>query len=451
MYSCNYFVTVKIVVLLKIAHSERFVNLYILLLQINCIVFIHFLLEFICFPLYFLYNQKIIQEFIMKKVKFGIVGIGNMGSSHAVSISKMDNAILTAVCDIEPAAFERLSAETRKNIGCYTDVDKFLADADIDVVVVAVPHYDHPEIAIKAMKHNKHVIVEKPITVHKKMALELLAESEKHPELVRALMLNQRTIPAHIKIKQLIDSGELGKITRVNWIITDWFRTQSYYDSGDWRASWRGEGGGVLLNQCPHQLDLMQWFFGMPTKVRATAKFGKYHDIEVEDEVNAYLEYADGKVGNFIASTGEMPGTNRLEITADRGRVVFEHGKLEFIRNEVPTSVHIKTCKQGFKKSDIWLCDIKLSGDSEYQHLKILKNVADVILNGGELISPLADGIRGLELGNAMLLSGLKDKTVELPLDAEEYAAELEKLIATSRYTKKVTKIKNHDDFKNSF
>ena len=387
----------------------------------------------------------------MDKVKFGIVGVGNMGSSHARNMVKVENAVLSAVCDIDPAAFDRLDSETRGKISCYTDVDKFLAEADIDAVLVAVPHYDHPEIAIKAMNSGKHVIVEKPITVHKKMAQQLLDESAKHPELVRALMLNQRTIPAHIKIKELIDSGELGRITRVNWIITDWFRTQSYYDSGDWRASWRGEGGGVLLNQCPHQLDLMQWFFGMPVKVRAAVKFGKYHDIEVEDEVNAYLEYADGKVGNFIASTGEMPGTNRLEITADRGRVVFEHGKLEFIRNEIPTDIHIKTCKQGFKKSDTWLCDIRVSGNSDYQHLNIIKNVADVILNGGKLISPLEDGIRGLELGNAMLLSGLKDKTIELPLDAEEFAAELEKLIAGSRYVKKVAKISNHDDFNSSF
>ena len=387
----------------------------------------------------------------MEKVKFGIVGIGNMGSSHVRSIGTMTNAELTAVCDTNPDAFSRIDSETRAKINCYTDLEKFLSEADIDAVIVAVPHYDHPSIAIAAMRHGKHVIVEKPITVHKKLALELLEESAKHPELVRALMLNQRTIPAHMKIKHLIDSGELGKITRVNWIITDWFRTQSYYDSGDWRASWRGEGGGVLLNQCPHQLDLMQWFFGMPERVRATAKFGKYHDIEVEDEVNAYLEYADGKVGNFIASTGEMPGTNRLEITADRGRIVFEHGKLEFIRNEIPTSVHIKTCKQGFKKSDTWLCDVRTSGDAQYQHRNIIQNVTNAILNGEELISPLEEGIKGLELGNAMLLSGLKDKTVELPIDAEEFAVEIEKLIATSRYTKNVKKLANTDDFGNSF
>lgn len=387
----------------------------------------------------------------MSKVKFGIVGIGNMGSSHVKSINGMSNGEITCVCDIDPKAFERIAPEMRENIRCFTSLDEFLAFPELDAVVVAVPHYDHPSVAIKALNAGKHIVVEKPITVHKKMAQELLIESAKHPDKVRALMLNQRTIPAHRKIKQLIDSGELGTITRVNWIITDWFRSQNYYDSGDWRASWRGEGGGVLLNQCPHQLDLMQWFFGMPEKVRATAKLGKFHDIEVEDEVNAYLEYADGKTGNFIASTGEMPGTNRLEITATRGRLVFENGKLEFIRNEIPTDTYIKTSTQGFKKSDNWLCNINVSGEAGNQHQKILINVANAILNGEELISPLEEGIKGLELGNAMLLSGLKDQSVTLPVDAEEFAGHLEKLIAGSRYKKNVSQLKNTDDFGNSF
>ena len=375
----------------------------------------------------------------MDYVKFGIVGIGNMGSGHVHYIGELANAKLTAVCDIDPGAFDRIAPETRAKIRCFTDLDEFLREGDIEAVIVAVPHYFHPDVAIRAMAAGKHIIVEKPIAVHKAEALRLIAEAEKHPELVKSLMFNQRTIPAHKKIKQLIDSGELGRITRVNWTITNWFRSQHYYDSGDWRASWRGEGGGVLLNQCPHQLDLMQWFFGMPETVRAAVKLGKYHDIEVEDEVNAYLEYADGKVGNFIASTGEMPGTNRLEIAAERGRLVFEGGKLEFIRNEIETSVFCRTTKTVFGTSDNWRCEINVpdGGASAHQHRNIISNVAEAILHGTPLIAPMEEGIRGLELGNAILLSGLKNKTVKLPLDAGEYAAELEKLISTSRYQKK--------------
>ena len=375
----------------------------------------------------------------MEKVKFGIVGIGNMGSVHVKYVDAISNARLSAVCDINPAAFDRIAPETREKIKCFTDVDTFLAEGDIDVVVVAVPHYSHPDIAIKAMNAGKHIIVEKPIAVHKAEAERLIAEAAKHPELIKSLMFNQRTIPAHRKIKDMIDNGTLGKITRINWIITDWFRTQRYYDSGDWRASWRGEGGGVLLNQCPHQLDLWQWLFGMPKTMRAAVKFGKYHDIEVEDEVNAYMEYEDGKVGNFIASTGEMPGTNRLEITGDKGRLVYEKGEIQFTYNEIPTSEFCKTAEVAFGISDNWDSKVQIQGadNTTPQHQKVLANVADAVQKGTPLIAPMDEGIRGLELGNSMLLSGLLDKTLTLPMDSALFAAELEKLVATSRYEKK--------------
>ena len=388
----------------------------------------------------------------MEKVKFGIIGIGNMGSAHVVKINNEKNCELTAVCDIDPEAFNRINEGIRSRLQLFTDPEKFLKEAEIDAVMISVPHYSHPDLAILAMRQGKHVIVEKPIAVHKAEAERMIAEAKKYPELKKSAMFNQRTIPAHKKIKQMIDSGELGKIMRVNWIITDWFRSQCYYDSGDWRASWRGEGGGVLLNQCPHQLDLMQWFFGMPCKVRATAKFGKYHDIEVEDEVNAYLEYADGKTGNFIACTGEIPGTNRLEIMAERGRLVYEGGKLEFKRNEVETTEFNRTTDKKFGIPDIWRCEIPVAPPSPAPHKDIVENVANAILHGTPLLAPMEEGINGLELGNAMLLSGWKEETVNLPIDSAEYAARLEKLIATSRYQKKaVKKSGNADGFGSSF
>lgn len=389
----------------------------------------------------------------MDFVKFGIVGIGNMGSAHVRFVGELSNARLTAVCDINPKAFDRIAPETREKIKCYTDADTFFKEADIDAVIIAVPHYFHPDLAIKAMQAGKHVIVEKPIAVHKAEAERLIAEGAKHPELKQSLMFNQRTIPSHKKIKQLIDNGELGKIRRINWVITDWFRTQAYYDSGDWRASWKGEGGGVLLNQCPHQLDLWQWLFGLPKTVRSVVKLGKYHDIEVEDEVNVYMEYEDGTVGNFIASTGEMPGDNRLEITAEKGKLIYENGKITFVRNEIETSEFCKTTKTAFGVSDKWICEIPVDNSAAaHQHRNVIENVTNAILNGTPLIAPMAEGIRGLELGNSMLLAGLKDKVVTLPMDSAEYAAELEKLVAGSRYQKKVVANEaNADDMAKSF
>ena len=387
----------------------------------------------------------------MDFVKFGIIGIGNMGTGHTVSISQLSNAKLTAVCDINPKAFDRMRPEIRKDVKCFTDAETFFKEADIDAVIIAVPHYSHPDLAIMAMQHGKHLIVEKPIAVHKKEAERMIAEAAKHPELKKSLMFNQRTLPAHKKIKQLIDQGELGKINRINWVITDWFRSQKYYDSGDWRASWRGEGGGVLLNQCPHQLDLWQWFFGLPKTVRGVVKFGKYHDIEVEDEVNVYMEYENGTVGNFIASTGEMPGPNRLEVVAERGKLTYERGELLFIRNEIETSDFIKNTDKTFGISDNWKCEIPYYGDIN-QHRNVIENVANAILKGTPLIAPMEEGIRGLELGNSMLLAGLKDKVVTLPMDSDEYAAELEKLVATSRYQKKtVAAAASAEDMSKSF
>lgn len=372
----------------------------------------------------------------MKQLKFGVIGLGNMGGGHLAQLRKIPEAVVTAVCDNRQEALDHLSPELAGNARKFSDDETFFREADVDVVTIATPHYSHPDLAVRAMECGKHVLVEKPVAVHKAEAERLIREAAKYPELKKSAMFNMRTMPAYKKIKQMIESGELGTIRRACWIITTWFRSQHYYDSGDWRASWRGEGGGVLLNQCPHQLDLFQWFFGLPETVDAHAKFGKYHDIEVEDEVNAYMEYANGMTANFIASTGEAPGTNRLEITAEKGRLVFEDGKLEFLRNEVETSVFCKTAKTLFSGPPTWHCSIPFETQTESPHLLILKNLTAAILHGEELVAPLEEGIRGLELGNAMMLSEWTHGPVRLPIDAAQYAGFLQERIRTSRYKK---------------
>ncbi len=376
----------------------------------------------------------------MEQIKVGIIGIGNMGSAHARNMHQVKTAKLTAVCDINPKAFDRISEEIRKDITCYESTAEFFAKSGCQLVIIAVPHYAHPDLAIAAMNAGMNFIVEKPICVHKADAERLLAECAKHPELAKACMFNQRTRNAHKKIKQLIEDGHLGKINRINWIITDWFRAQSYYDSGDWRASWRGEGGGVLTNQCPHQLDLWQWLFGMPDMVSAHVHYGKFHDIEVEDYVNAYMEYKNGATGNFITTTGEAPGTNRLEIAAERGRLIFENGKITFKRNEIESTQFIRENNGGFGVPECWDCEIPYFPDSadRVEHMRVLANVIDHIQNKAELVSPVEEGINGVELGNAMMLSDWTKGPVTLPIDSKQHLGFLEKLIATSRYPKKV-------------
>lgn len=364
----------------------------------------------------------------MNKVRFGIAGLGNMGAAHAASLlaGKIPRGELTAVADTDPARLARAPAARG-----FATARGLIASGLIDALLIATPHYDHTATGIAALKAGLHVLVEKPISAHKADCERLLAAHRGRRQ-VFAAMFNQRTDPCYRKLRQLIRGGELGEIRRVNWIITNWFRTAAYYASGGWRATWAGEGGGVLLNQCPHNLDLFQWLFGMPRRVRAFCGFGRYHRIEVEDDVTAWLEFPNGATAVFVASTGEAPGTNRLEITAERGRVVYENDRITFTRNATPMSEFSRASAQAFAQPATREIDFPVSGHGG-QHNEILQNFTDAILDGEPLIAPAAEGIRSVELANAMLLSAWTGKTVELPLNGRRYAAQLKRKIAEAK------------------
>ena len=368
----------------------------------------------------------------MNPVRLGITGLGGMGTAHARSVLEgaIKNTTLTAVSDAQAARLEPFPDAQK-----FTDAQAMFESGAIDAVLIATPHYSHTSLGIAALKAGLHVLVEKPISVHKADAERLIA-AHTDSRKVFAAMFNQRTDPFYQKIRDLVRSGELGKIQRINWIITNWFRPEAYYASGGWRATWAGEGGGVLLNQCPHNIDLFQWMFGMPQSVRAFCGFGRYHDIEVEDEVTAYMEYASGTNAVFITSTGEAPGTNRLEITADRGRVVFEDDKISYTRNVIPTAEYSRTTREMFGRPDTWEVSIPAKGHGG-QHREILNNFVAAILEGAELIAPASEGIHSVELANAMIYSALEDVRVDLPLDSAVYAARLKALIAGSKFVKK--------------
>lgn len=385
-----------------------------------------------------------------KNLRIGIVGIGNMGSAHVTAINdgKVTRATVTAVADGDAARTGRFPKAKAFKTG-----KELIASGEVDAVVIATPHFDHTTLGTAALAAGLHVLVEKPLSVHKADCDRLIAayHARPKPEQVFGAMFNQRTDPHYAKVRELIVNGELGEIRRVNWIVTDWFRPEAYYASGGWRATWKGEGGGVLANQCPHNLDLMQWLFGLPTKVRGFCQFGKWHDIETEDAVTAYLEYANGATGVFITTTGEAPGTNRLEVAAERGKVVIEGGKISFTRNLMPMSEFSQTTDQAFGRPEVWHIDIPVNGHGG-QHNEVLQNFTEAVLDGTELIAPAQDGIRSVELGNAMVLSTLLDRTVTLPLDGAQYDAELKKLIASSTFQKKAAaKPVGGDDFAKSF
>jgi predicted dehydrogenase len=361
----------------------------------------------------------------MEQVKIAVIGLGYIGQYHLDRIAELENVEATAVCSRDEEHCRNIAAR----FGCqsFTDYRKLLAAKVCDAVLIATPHYSHTTIGIDALNAGYHVLVEKPISVHKADCEKLIA-AHTNDKQVFAAMFNQRTLGVYKKIKSMIDGGELGELMRVNWIITDWFRTDAYYASGSWRATWKGEGGGVLLNQCPHQLDLLQWFCGMPDKVVGFCGLGKRHDIEVEDEVTAYMEFPNGATGVFVASTGEAPGTNRLEICGEKGKIVVEGDELHFTQNEVTCSEFQKSSKQPMAKPGVLEIEIPVT-DPEDERAEITKNFVNAILNGEKLIAPAAEGINSVELANAILYSSLTEKPVKLPINAKIYEAKLQELI----------------------
>ncbi len=364
-------------------------------------------------------------------LRLGIVGLGSMGAQHAAALlaGRIPRCRLTAVCDRDPA---RLAAYA--GLPAFADAAALAASGTCDAVLVATPHPDHPASGAAVLAAGLHLLMEKPLAVQVADARRLIDAYAQRPrrEQVFAAMFNQRTDPHYRALKGMLASGELGPVRRIAWTITDWFRSEAYYAAGGWRGTWRGEGGGVLLNQCPHQLDLWQWLFGMPARVSAVVALGGRHAIEVEDDVTALLEYADGTTGVFATSTGEAPGSNRLEVAADRGRVVIEGDCLRIIRNAIPASEFSRTTRERFAKPPTTE-EAQAFADHGGQHAEVLADFAAACLDGRPPLAPGVEGIRSLELGNAMLLAGLDRAAVDLPLDAERYARRLAGLIAASR------------------
>ncbi|HYE08377.1 MAG TPA: Gfo/Idh/MocA family oxidoreductase [Planctomycetota bacterium] len=361
-------------------------------------------------------------------VRFGVVGIGAMGASHArwLRDGAVPRARLAAVADRDPARCAEFAEVPR-----FADAGALIRSGAVDAIVIATPHFDHVAVGIDALERGLHVLVEKPIAPHVADCRRLMDAYARRPDQRQrfGVMFNTRTVGRYQLVKRLIDDGELGAIQRIAWMVTDWFRSDAYYASAGWRGTWRGEGGGLLVNQAPHHLDLLQWLFGMPVSVRADCGFGRWHPIEVEDEVAAHLVFPGGATGAFVASTGEAPGSNRLEIAAERGRLVVDGESVGWLRNAVPSGEFRRTSRDYWARpaTEAVALEVPAGGG---EHVRITANFVDAILDGAALIAPAEEGVRSVELANAMILSALTDRTVRLPIDAGDYERRLHELIA---------------------
>ncbi len=384
----------------------------------------------------------------MKIVRIGIIGMGNIGKHHAGYLldGKVDRCQLTAVCSTSP---DKLADYAAKGVTVFRDAKELLSSKKVEAVIIATPHYQHTTLGIAAFDAGLHLMVEKPISAHKADAEKLIKAHKKNTKLVFGGMFQLRVEPRYEKIRALIRGGDLGEIVRVNWVNTDWFRSEAYYVSSAWRATWKGEGGGVLINQCLHNLDVLQWLLGMPVSVRGYCQLGRFHQIEVEDNVTAYLEWSNGATGVFVSSTGEAPGANRFEIVGTRGTLVLENGKLMFTRNAVDMVEFSRTAKIGFSKPEAKTEEVSFA-NAAAPHAALTQNFVNAILDGELLIAPGQDGIHSVELANAMVFSSLEKKSVELPMSGVAWEKKLNQLITESKLEKKVMLVEA-SDFASSF
>lgn len=378
----------------------------------------------------------------MEKLRIGVIGYGNMGTGHVSNLKAgmVPEMELTAVCDISQARREAAKADC-PGLAVFENAGALYQSGLCDVVLIAVPHYEHPGLAIEAFRHGLHVITEKPAGVYTKQVREMNEAAAKSGK-VFGIMYNQRTNPVYQKLREMIRRGDLGHIKRITWIITDWYRSQAYHDSSSWRSTWKEEGGGALINQNPHQLDLWQWMFGMPDRIFAKVSFGKYYDIEVEDDVMAFFEYDNGTTGEYITSTGEAPGTNRLEIACDMGKVVVEGNKITFMKNVISEREYNRTNTVPFGRPECWECNVPADFSGGLQHVGILRNFASAVLHGTPLLAPGEEGILGLTVSNAIHLSGWTGETVDVKnFPDDRYYELLQEKIRNSTVVKKASAV----------
>ena len=371
-------------------------------------------------------------------LKLGIIGVGNIGSSHVERVIKGECPGVTIAAVADRRESRRAWAKGyAPDAQIFVEGSDLIASGSCEAVLIATPHYQHPTLAAEAFEHGLHVLCEKPAGVYTLQVRDMIAAADKHPELTFGMMFNQRTNCVYRKMKEMIDGGEIGEIKRMNWIVTDWYRTQYYYDSGAWRATWAGEGGGVLLNQCPHQLDLLQWLCGLPARVHAFAHEGKWHDVEVEDDVTAYLEFPNGATGVFITTTGDAPGTNRLEVTGTKGTLICDYEGLVFKKLAMDEREWCVTCQEGFRKPDCETIIVETDGANP-QHSGVLNAFAAHIAEGAPLVADGREGINGLMLSNAIHLSAWTGETVSLPIDEKKFLDILNEKCKTSRHKEEV-------------
>ena len=365
----------------------------------------------------------------MDKVRFGVIGVGGMGSGHCSQLPKLPEAELTAVCDPNPDTLSLMSAKC--SVSGFARHEDLLDSGLVDAVIIAAPHYFHPTIAQDAFARGLHVLSEKPLAVTVSSADAMISAAKASGKKF-CVMYQMRSEGQNRAARAVIDSGRLGDIYRTS-LVMGWYRSQAYYNSGGWRATWSGEGGGVLINQAPHYLDLFTWLGGLPRRIIGQTRT-RLHDIEVEDEAFATLEYANGAHGYLYASTTEAPNHNMMEICGDRGKLVLHGSSLKVFGLDQSIRSFTKETKEMWASPKAEEIATEIPEPDELKgHAVITRNFARSILYDEPLMSPGEEGLNAVELINGLILSSKTGKPVSIPVDRAEYDQLIGDLKAASR------------------
>ena len=357
-----------------------------------------------------------------------IVGYGNMGGQYAEKIynGKIKGLSLYGIlCRNQPG--QQKIRESMPEVTVFPNEESmFQARENFDALIITTPHKEHVRVVERAQQAGLHVLCEKPLGV---TVEECEALSYEDTGTVNAMIFNWRAREVYRQVYEYIHSGKLGRLTQVIWVANFWYRPAYYHHASGWRSSWSGEGGGLLINQCQHLLDMWNWLFGQPCEVSARLGYGCYSDIDVDDKASLFFRHENGMWGTFLSSSGDSPGTNRLEILGEMGKLVVEDNRYFTIyKNEISTTEVSKTSQEMYPKIP-YVEERREVEQTESEYTVILQNFIDAMEGREKPLAALCDGRRALENCNAAYLSDWQQKPLQIPCDCKAYDFELQKKI----------------------
>ena len=374
-------------------------------------------------------------------MKLGIAGIGVIGESYLKLFKegRIKEGEVAAVASRNTQRVEKILEKLNlQEVRVYGSLKEMLEKESLSGVIITTPHKLHVSMMKEALQMGVSVLTDKPLSSTRKEAEEMAVFAKDYPDLVKGVLFNKRANPIHKEIKKIIESGELGILRRALYEVTDYYRSHRYYEESGWRGTYEEEGGGVLMNQAVHQMDLLTWFTDLPKEVMAFLKEGSHRPMTTENDAYLHLFYEGGGVGHFITSTHESPGVHRLELSFDQGQILMENEKtLKITKLQEPEEDFSRKTETLFAHvpGTLEVKEFEPLEDKE-EHVRTIENFIRAIEGKEKIQSSLEEAVKSITLVNAAYLSHFTGKKGAMDFSLEEYDRELHRKIQEERALK---------------